>query len=179
MFDKVSFRMVIDSSFLPCPMIPARRCPWGREAYAGHHLKRDHQVRFLAALRAQGVAKVFLYSLHSQDYFDDGGEWRAITTGDGFLHTQGAAVAALAQQIEDHHFTLRVKAAAGVWAYLFQADDDSRAVALLAPDESHAEYRLPAGALDLFGNAVPAGAPIGRTVCYLPLPTGANDLPGE
>jgi len=139
-------------------------------------LAGDRQVRFLASLRARGVAKAFLYTMHGHGYFDDGGQWRAITTGEGFLHTQGAAIAALAGQIEDHHFTRRVKATEGVWAYLFQADDGSRAVALLAPEESHGEYLLPAGALDLFGNSVPAGTPIGKTVCYLPLPAGATGL---
>lgn len=104
------------------------------------------------------------------------GQWRAITTGEGFLHAQGAAIAALAGQIEDHHFTRRVKAAEGVWAYLFQADDGSRAVALLAPEESHGEYLLPAGALDLFGNPLAERTPIGKTVCYLPLPAGATGL---
>ncbi len=51
-----------------------------------------------------------------------------------------------------------------------------RAVALLAPEESHEEYRLPAGALDLFGNPLAEGTPIGKTVCYLPLPAGASGL---
>ncbi len=136
----------------------------------------DRQVRYLASLRAKGVAKAFLYTMHGHNYFDGGGLWRAITTGEGFLHTQGAAIAALAQQIEDHHFTGRVKAAEGVWGYLFQADDGSRSVALLAPEESHPEYRLPAGALDLFGNPLVEGTPIGKTVCYLPLAAGATGL---
>lgn len=136
----------------------------------------DRQVRYLASLRVKGVAKAFLYTMHGHGYFDSGGTWRAITTADGFLHTQGAAIAALAQQIEDHHFTRQVKAADGVWAYLFQADDGSRTVALLAPEESHEEYRLPAGALDLFGNPLAEGTPIGKTVCYLPLATGASGL---
>ncbi len=142
-------------------------------------LAGDRQVRFLAALRARGVAKMFLYSMHSHDYFDNGGEWRAITSGDGYLHPQGVAIAVLAQQIEDHRFISCVQAAEGVWAYLFQADDNSRAVALLAPEESHAEYGLPAGALDLFGNPLPEGAPLGRTVCYVPLPAGATGMPGR
>ena len=130
----------------------------------------DRQVRFLASLRVQGVAKAFLYTMHGHSYFDGGGTWRAITTGEGFLHCQGAAIAALAQQIEEHHFTQQVKLAEGVWAYRFEADDGSRQVAILAPEPQHAEYRLPAGALDLFGNPVPEGTPIGKTVCYLPGP---------
>jgi hypothetical protein len=132
-------------------------------------LAGDRQVRFLTALRSQGVAKAFLYSMHSHGGFDGGGTWRAITTGEGFLHTQGAAIATLARQIEDHHFTRREEVADGVWAYVFQADDGSRAVAVVSPEATHEEYRLPAVALDLFGNPIPEGTPIGKTVCYLPL----------
>ena len=140
----------------------------------------DRQVRFLTSLRANGVAKAFLYTMHGHGYFDGGGTWRAITTGEGFLHTQGAAIAALANQIEDHHFVKLATAAEGVWAYVFEADDKSRRIAVLAPGESHAEYLLPDGALDLFGNSLPAGSPIGKTVCYLPLPadtTGGGASP--
>ena len=136
----------------------------------------DRQVRFLASLRAQGVAKAFLYTMHGHGYFDRGGTWRAITTGEGFLHTQGAAIAALANQIEDHHFRTRLKVAQGVWAYLFDADDGSRTVAMLAPEDSHAEYLVRAGTLDLFGNPAKQGTPIGKTVCYLPLTAGATEL---
>ncbi len=132
-------------------------------------LAGDRQVRFLTALRVQGVAKAFLYSMHSHGYFDGGGSWRAITTGEGFLHAQGAAIAALTRQIEDHHFTRREQAVKGVWKYEFQADDGSRAVAVLSPEAVHEEFRLPAGALDLFGNPIPEGTPIGTTICYLPL----------
>ncbi len=136
----------------------------------------DRRVRYLASLRARGVAKTFLYTMHGHGYFDGGGTWRTITTGEGFLHTQGAAIAALANQIDDHHFTQRVKAAEGVWAYLFEADDGSRTVAVLAAEDSHEEYLLPVGTLDLFGNPVKQGTPIGKTVCYVELPTGAAGL---
>ncbi len=136
----------------------------------------DRQVRFLASLRARGVAKAFLYTMHGHGYFDGGGTWRAITTGEGFLHAQGAAIATLANQIEDHHFTQRLNVAEGVWAYLFEADDESRTVALLAPEDAHEEYLLPAGTLDLFGNPVTQGTPIGKTVCYVELPAGATRL---
>ncbi len=137
-------------------------------------LAGDRQVRFLTALRVQGVAKAFLYSMHSHGYFDGGGSWRAITTGEGYLHAQGAAIAALAQQIEDHHFERRNEVAEGVWAYVFGADDGSKSVAILSPETTHEEYRLPVGALDLFGNPIPEGTPMGKTVCYLPLADGVG-----
>ena len=112
--------------------------------------------------------------MHSHGYFDGGGSWRAITTGEGYLHAQGAAIAALAQQIEDHHFERRNEVAEGVWAYVFGADDGSKSVAILSPETTHEEYRLPVGALDLFGNPIPEGTPIGKTVCYLPLADGVG-----
>ncbi len=90
------------------------------------------------------------------------------------LHAQGAAIAALAQQIEDHHFERRNEVAEGVWAYVFGADDGSKSVAILSPETTHEEYRLPVGALDLFGNPIPEGTPMGKTVCYLPLADGVG-----
>jgi len=64
--------------------------------------------------------------------------------------------------------------AEGVWAYVFGADDGSRSVAILSPEITHEEHRLPVGALNLFGNPIPKDTPIGKTLCYLPLTDGVE-----
>ena len=128
----------------------------------------DRLARYVVGLLAQGVRKVFLYSMHTHGYFGHQ-SWRCLVTPEGYLHPSAAGLAAAAWLLEDSRFVKQVPAAEGVTAYLFQAP--GRAVAVLSPQSPHPPYALPSArgvdVLDTFGNPVPAGEKLGRRLVYL------------
>jgi hypothetical protein len=71
-----------------------------------------------------------------------------------------------------------VEAAKGVSAYLFEGA--GRSVAVLSPRPGHAAYTPPRGegveALDLWGNPLPQGQPVGEQLVYLSAPGPAQTL---
>jgi hypothetical protein len=131
----------------------------------------DRLCRYVVSLLAQGVAKVFLYSMHAQSTLEARPNFRAIVTPEGYLHPSGAAHAIMAWHLEDTRFVKVVEVAKGVFAYLFEAKDGSRSVAALSPTPGHADYAVPVAegitSRDLFGNPIPPGRPLGETLAYV------------
>ena len=138
----------------------------------------DRLCRFVVSLLGTGCSKVFLYSMHSHNYFGQGSPWAVLVTPEGYLHPSAAGHSEMTHELEDTVFRKRVEPAKGVYAYLFEARDGTRSVAVLAPQPGHAAYAAPAGR-DLFGNPLPAGRPIGETLVYVEAPGGAEALAGR
>jgi len=137
----------------------------------------DRLCRYMVALLSQNVRKVFLYSMHCHNYFGPPAPYRALVTDEGYPHASLAAHSALAWQLEDTRFVKTICLVPGVTAYLFEARDGRRGVAVLSPMPGHAPYTPPmalpgagnpdATASDLFGNAWPAGQPINHALVYV------------
>jgi hypothetical protein len=112
-------------------------------------------------LLAEGVDKVFLYSMHAQSSLDAKPNFRAIVTPEGALHPSGVAHGILAWQLEATRFIEMITVAEGVHAYVFSARDGSRAVAAISAEPGKASWVLPDvegwSAIDLFGNPIEAG----------------------
>ncbi len=128
----------------------------------------DRLSRYLVGLLAQGVEKIFLYSMHCHAYFGSR-EFAALVMPDGYLHPCAAAHSTTAWLLENTRFVRQVPCDQGVTAYLFQGD--GRAVAVVSPMPGHAPWRVPEAqgteAIDLFGNPVASGEPLGPYLVYL------------
>ena len=137
----------------------------------------DRLSRYVVSVLAQGARRVFLYSMHSHGYFGGGG-WRVLVTPEGYLHPSAAAHSAMAWLLEDTRFVKRLTVCKGVTAYLFEGA--GRAVAVLSPMPAHADFTPPRGrgveVLDLFGNPVPKGRPLGSRLVYLSAPGKAEKV---
>ena len=130
----------------------------------------DRLARYLTSLLANGVERIFLYSMHGHGTFSpDPKRWNVMTTDEGYLHPCGAAHSALAWHLEDTDFVRRVDVARGVHAYLFAGA--GRAVAVLSSSPEHEPYSLPSGpglaANDLFGNPLTPGTAFPGTLAYV------------
>lgn len=149
----------------------------------------DRLCRFVVSLLGTGCRKVFLYSMHAHTYFGQGSPWSVLVTPEGYLHPSAAGYSAMTSELEDTVFRRRIEPAKGVYAYLFEARDGSRSVAVLAPQATlapqagHAAYVPPAGeggsVRDLFGNPLPAGQALGETLVYVSAPVKADELAGR
>lgn len=125
--------------------------------------------RYVISQLGEGVAKVFLYTMHGHGAFTGrAAPWRSLVEDDGYLHPSAAAHAAMATQLEDTHFVQLVTLAPGAYAYLFQGD--KRAVAVLSTGPGYGKYILPKSRelkfVDLFGNPTPAGEALGQYLVY-------------
>jgi hypothetical protein len=143
----------------------------------------DMLVRHIVSMLSQGVEKEFLYSMHSHTHFGRPDTWATLVCEDGMLHPSGAAHSAMAWQLEDTRFVKIVPVAEGVNAYVFEARDGSRSVAVLLRDAKPREYPLPAGDgqaplefTDIFGNPLAGGAPLGSTPVYVATAAPAAEL---
>jgi len=140
----------------------------------------DRLCRYVVAVLGQGVQKLFLYSMHAQHSLDGMSNWRVIVTPEGYLHPSGAAHGILAWHLEDTRFVKGVAVREDVYAYLFEAKDGSRSVAVLSGKPGHGEYRVPRAdgveARDLFGNALAEGEALGDTMVYLVSGRPAGEL---
>ncbi|MBT3375223.1 MAG: hypothetical protein HN742_12340 [Lentisphaerae bacterium] len=129
----------------------------------------DRLARYLVSMRANGVSRIFLYSMHSHGtYRTEAKQWNALTTDDGALHPCGAAHSAAAWHLEDKRFVKRLDAAPGIHVYLFEGQGGG--VAAISSSKPDAEFACPRGGglrlEDLFGNVLPPGAPFTGTVVY-------------
>ncbi|MDH7569212.1 MAG: hypothetical protein QHJ73_06465, partial [Armatimonadota bacterium] len=138
----------------------------------------DRLCRYVVSLLAQGVQKVFLYSMHSHSSLLAASEWRVLVTPEGMLHPSGAAHAAMAWQLEDTRFVKQWQVAEGVTAYLFEGE--GRAVVAVSALPNARPYVPPARpglrVTDLFGNPVPNGQPVGHTLAYVSMAGSAAAL---
>lgn len=140
----------------------------------------DRLCRYVVALLGEGIARLFLYSMHAQASLDSAPRWSVLVTPEGYMHPSGAALAILTWHLEDTKFVERREVAEGVFAYLFEAKDGSRSVAALSGKTGHAPYILPRGdglqVIDLFGNPVEGGRPLGETLVYVTALSPASHL---
>lgn len=127
----------------------------------------DRMVRYLTSLRAHGVSKIFLYSMHAHtgQYGDGSNQWRVLTQTDGSLHPVGAAISALAFHIDGLEYRKHVELANGVHAYVFS--DGVRTAAVVSPMSGHADWPVPNGTEDLWGNPIKAGETVGRQCVFV------------
>jgi hypothetical protein len=129
----------------------------------------DQSTRFVVSLLANGVKKVFLYSMHAHSHFGRASEWRVLVTEDGYPHPSAAAHAAMAWHLESRQFVERVKLAEEVYGYVF-AGPDGRVTVIAGRPGANLNYTLPkvegARYADLFGNPLAPGSKLGRTVVY-------------
>ncbi len=128
----------------------------------------DRLCRYLVSLLAQGVRKIFLYSMHCHNYFGTT-EYRVLLTPEGYLHPCAAGLSTTAWLLDEMKPVKRLVPCAGVTAYLFEGD--GRATAVLSPTPGHAPYNPPRAerveVLDLFGNPLPEGEKLGRHLVYV------------
>ena len=137
----------------------------------------DRLSRYLVSLLAQGVRKIFLYSMHCHHYFGTN-EFRVLLTPEGYLHPCAAALSTTAWLLDETKFVERRTIVKGVTAYVFSGN--GRAIAVLIPMPGHASFLPPRGegieVLDLFGNPVPKGEKLGGRLVYVILDGGAKKL---
>lgn len=129
----------------------------------------DRQCRQIVSLLAQGVQRVFVYSMHAQNYIGGKTQWRTIVTEEGQLHPSGCAYSAMAWLLEDTRFAKRLQLAEGIYAYLFAGGGRSVAVLSSAPKYGDFTIPRPAGVTvaDLFGNPLPEGSKFAGRLVYL------------
>jgi hypothetical protein len=125
----------------------------------------DRLCRFVVGLLARGVEKVFLYSMHSHNWFGTPSFYRVLVTDEGYLHPSGAAHSAMAWFLEDTKPVKSYAPADGILAFVFQGA--GRQVTVLSPQPRHAPYAVPTGAYDLFGNPLASGEAFGKTLVYV------------
>jgi hypothetical protein len=148
------------------------------EESENYTLTSDRMVRHVVSLLAQGVQKVFLYSMHSHEGIaGNPNPWRVIVGADGYLHPNAAAHSAMAWLLEDTRFIERFEPTADVTVYVFEGS--ARAIAVVAPKPGRtAAWALPDGLerVDLYGNPSAPGAPLGHAVSYVTLEGDAATL---
>ncbi len=137
----------------------------------------DRLCRYEISLLANGVSKVFLYSMHSHRTFGDGSDWRVLVTEEGALHPSAAAHSNMAWHLEGTTFSRRIELAPGLNAYLFTGG--GRSVAVLSPLPGKViEWPAPAGVniVDLYGNPMAERSKIGPTISYVSVDGNVEQL---
>ncbi len=140
----------------------------------------DRLARYMLSLLANGVDKLFLYSMHAHgsSYSVEPRQWGVLTTDEGALHPTGAAHSAFAWHVEGTTFVERLDLGGGVFASLFEGD--GRAVAVLSGEPAAEPFPIPCAdglaAADLFGNPLPEGAAYADTIVYLASDAGGAAL---
>jgi len=130
----------------------------------------DRIARYTISMLANGVSRIFIYSMHGHGRFQlEPKKWNAFTTDEGYLHPSGAAQSQVAWMLEDTKFVERVEIGKGVHAYLFAGK--GRAVAAISSSPTYERVLIPLGAgvsrRDLFGNPLPPDATFAGRVVYL------------
>ncbi len=128
-------------------------------------------LRYDVAMLANGVEKIFLYSMGDIDTQGSAGSFRTLVNFDGSLHPSALGRASLAWHVEGLKFDRMLALQNGVYAYLF--GDASRSVAVLCPRPGQGNLALPSApglvARDLFSNPLPADAALGSQSVFLSL----------
>lgn len=138
----------------------------------------NQTVTFELSLLAQKVSRFFIYSSHCYQSLGTSAFNNALLCNDGYPHPSLAAHSNFAWHVEGKKHQKTITVAAGVTAYLFQGDRG--AVAVLSPRAGHAVYTVPTSATitvrDLFGNPLPANAPVTDTVVFVSTTQSAAQL---
>lgn len=131
----------------------------------------DRIARYQISMLANGVSRIFLYSMHCHDgrFREEAKQWNVFTTDDGALHPSGAAHAQVAWMLEDTAFAERRQIGSGVYAYLFEGRGRAVAAILSAPDFEPQPIALNQSlrAFDLFGNALTGSVVFSGQVIYV------------
>lgn len=147
---------------------------------AEDHLRLTESVlRYDVAMLANGVSKIFLYSMGDIDHLGSPGSYRSLVATDGSLHPSALGRASLAWHIDGLAFDRMVPLKAGVYAYVF--GDASRSVAVICPRVGHGSLALPEAreglvVRDLFANPLPADSQIGDRSLFLSLDAPVEHL---
>jgi len=136
-------------------------------------------LRYDVAMLANGVEKIFLYSMGDIDNLGSPGSYRTMVNTDGSLHPSAVGRATLAWHVDGLRFQEMLPLKDGVYAYVF--GDKKRSVAVICPQAGHGTLALPAAregmeARDLFANILPAGAEVGNHSVFLSLAAPAQEL---
>ncbi|MDA3925593.1 MAG: hypothetical protein PF904_12920 [Kiritimatiellae bacterium] len=141
----------------------------------------DRIVRYQLSMLANGVSRIFLYSMHAHNghFSTESKKWNVFTTDDGCLHPAGAAHAQFAWMLEDTRFVERRDISSGVYAYIFEGK--KRAVAVISSSPGFVPCKMPVDkeihAFGLFGNELPPGSLFQGEVIYLEADSQAVLLP--
>lgn len=129
----------------------------------------DALARYMVRVLSDGAEKLFLYTMHGLNYYHGSAapNWRCLLANDGTLHPSAHGCSTLTWLLEGTRYAGVAELAAGVHGFTFKGA--GRQVTVICPRPGHADWKLPAGGarLDLFGNPLLAGAPLGNEVVYL------------
>jgi hypothetical protein len=136
-------------------------------------------LRYDVAMLANGVDKIFLYSMGDIDALGSPGSYRTLVSTDGSLHPSALGRASLAWHVEGLQFDRMLRLKDGVYAYLFA--NAERSVAVICPRVGHGTLSLPRAreglvARDLFSNLLPTDAKIGDRSVFLSLEAPLDQL---
>ena len=128
-------------------------------------------VRYMMSLKANGVQRHFLYSIHGhRGLFAKSIEGcRILTNMDGYPHPSAVAHSNYAYLIEDTKFVKVIELRKGVFAYIFSNPD--RTVACISTAVNHEKYLFPKNddvdKLDLYGNKLDKNFYTGGLLTYI------------
>lgn len=138
----------------------------------------NQTAAYVVTLLARKVTRLFLYSSHCYQNLGSSSFNNALLCNDGYPHPSLVAHANVAWHLEGRPHAQTVELAAGVQAYLFQGADG--AVAVLSGATGHAPFTVPASpryeVRELFGNLLPAGAPLAGTLVFVKSAAPAAEL---
>jgi len=122
------------------------------------------------AMLANGVEKIFLYSMGDIDSQGSPGSFRTLVNSDGSLHPSALGRASLAWHIDGLRFVQALGLKDGVYSYIFT--DDTRSVAVICPRGGHGSLPLPPAKdnivlRDLYCNPLPADAAVDNQTVFL------------
>ena len=127
-------------------------------------------LRYDVAMLANGVEKIFLYSMGDIDSQGSPGSFRTLVNSDGSLHPSALGRASLAWHIDGLRFVQALGLKDGVYSYIFT--DDTRSVAVICPRGGHGSLPLPPAKdnivlRDLYCNPLPADAAVDNQTVFL------------
>lgn len=139
----------------------------------------DNTVRYVIALLAHRVDKVFLYSAHCFGGLISRPNYLALVGADGYPHPMLAAYSAMTHRLEGKKFVLTKLLAPNVAAHIFS--DGNSSVAAVTGDSLQGKYLLKCGLpgveiADLFGNPTANPVPYEARTFYFSAPVPAETL---
>jgi hypothetical protein len=136
-------------------------------------------LRYDVAMLANGVEKIFLYSMGDIDSQGSPGSFRTLVNSDGSLHPSALGRASLAWHIDGLRFVQALGLKDGVYSYIFT--DDTRSVSVICPRVRHGSLPLPTAndnivLRDLYCNPLPADAAVDNQTVFLSFKGPADGL---
>jgi hypothetical protein len=136
-------------------------------------------LRYDVSMLANGVEKIFLYSMGDIDTQGSPGSFRTLVNSDGSLHPSAVGRSSLAWHVDGLDFVQMLSLKDGVYAYIFGGA--SRSVAVICPTPGHGELVLPAPreglvVRDLFANPMAENAVLGNQSVFISLEAPSAEL---